>query len=253
MDRGAWWGYKGSQKSNTTEWLNNNNQRIHQAAPVPPTRKALRGVAPSRRFYRKKDGTRELSAQKSFPGGSAGKEFPCNAGDLGSTPGSERSPGEGIGYPLHYYWTSLVIQLVKNLPTIGETWVWSLDGEEPLEKGRLPAPVSQPGESPERYSPWSHKESDTTEQLALSFSFLPGHHFVKERSTRVFLRQLVSSSSGDGESPLWQITSMILTQKILNWLTKVKIKTAIRSGIKSRFGVTGFSTSGVNVSLWFFP
>ena len=33
--------------------------------------------------------------------GSAGKESPCNAGDLGLIPGLGRSPGEGKGYPLH--------------------------------------------------------------------------------------------------------------------------------------------------------
>ena len=37
-----------------------------------------------------------------FPGGSAGKEFTCNVGDLGLIPGLERSPGEGKGYPLQY-------------------------------------------------------------------------------------------------------------------------------------------------------
>ena len=37
-----------------------------------------------------------------FPGGSAGKEFACNVGDLGSSPGLERSPGEGKGYALQY-------------------------------------------------------------------------------------------------------------------------------------------------------
>ena len=37
-----------------------------------------------------------------FPGGSAGKESACDAGDLGLIPGLERSPGEGNGYPLHY-------------------------------------------------------------------------------------------------------------------------------------------------------
>ena len=31
----------------------------------------------------------------------AGKEFTCNAGDLGSVPGSGRFPGEGNGYPFH--------------------------------------------------------------------------------------------------------------------------------------------------------
>ena len=34
-----------------------------------------------------------------FPGGSDGKESPCNAGNLGSIPGLERSPGEGNDYP----------------------------------------------------------------------------------------------------------------------------------------------------------
>ena len=30
------------------------------------------------------------------------KNLPCNAGDLGSSPGLEISPGEGKGYPLQY-------------------------------------------------------------------------------------------------------------------------------------------------------
>ena len=37
-----------------------------------------------------------------LPGGATGKESACNAGDLGSIPELERSPGEGKGYPLQY-------------------------------------------------------------------------------------------------------------------------------------------------------
>ena len=37
-----------------------------------------------------------------FPGGSDGKASAYNAGDPGSVPGSERSPGEGNGNPLQY-------------------------------------------------------------------------------------------------------------------------------------------------------
>ena len=41
-----------------------------------------------------------------LPGGSAGKESACNVGDLGSIPGSGRSPGEGNDNPLQYLaWT----------------------------------------------------------------------------------------------------------------------------------------------------
>ena len=38
--------------------------------------------------------------------------------------------------PLQHSWASLVAQLVKNLPAIQETWVQSLDWEDPLEKGK---------------------------------------------------------------------------------------------------------------------
>ena len=44
----------------------------------------------------------ELIYQVGFPGGSVGKEFACNARDLGSIPGSGKSPGEGNSYPLQY-------------------------------------------------------------------------------------------------------------------------------------------------------
>ena len=39
---------------------------------------------------------------QALPCGSAGKESACNVGDLGSTPGLGRCPGEGKGYPLQY-------------------------------------------------------------------------------------------------------------------------------------------------------
>ena len=44
----------------------------------------------------------KLDSVMDFPGSSAGEESACNAGDPGTIPGSERSPGEGIGYPLQY-------------------------------------------------------------------------------------------------------------------------------------------------------
>ena len=81
-----------------------------------------------------------------FPGSSAGKESACSAGDSGSLPGSGRSPGEGIGYPLQYSWVSLVAQTVENPLTIRETRVWFLGWGHPLEKGMQPSPVFLPAE-----------------------------------------------------------------------------------------------------------
>ena len=96
-----------------------------------------------------------------FPCGSSGKQSTCNTGDLGSIPGSGRSAGEGIGYPLQYSWASLVAQMVKNPPAMWETWVWCW--EDPLEKGNATHPVFWPGEFYGLYSPWDCKKSDTTE------------------------------------------------------------------------------------------
>ena len=71
-----------------------------------------------------------------FPGGSDGKESACNAGDLGSIPGSGRSPEGGNGYPLQHC-------CLENPP-----------GQKSLVG----------------YSPWGHKEScdPMTEQLSIT-------------------------------------------------------------------------------------
>ena len=76
-----------------------------------------------------------LTPSGAFPDTSVGKESACCAGDLGSIPGSGRSPGKGIGYPLQYSWAFLVAQTVKNLPAMQETLVQFLGQEDPLKKG----------------------------------------------------------------------------------------------------------------------
>ena len=55
-------------------------------------------------------------------------------GDPWLIPGSGKSPGEEIGYPLQYTWAFLMAQLIKSLPAMWETWVQSLGWEDPLEK-----------------------------------------------------------------------------------------------------------------------
>ena len=63
---------------------------------------------------------------------------------------------------------SLVAQTVKNPLAMWETWVQSLGWEDPLEKGKATHSSILAWRIHGRYSPWSHKESDTTEQLSLS-------------------------------------------------------------------------------------
>ena len=54
-------------------------------------------------------------------------------------------------------------QLIKNLPAMWETWVGSLDWEDPLEKGKVTHSSILAWRSP-----WDHKEWDITKQLSLS-------------------------------------------------------------------------------------
>ena len=78
-----------------------------------------------------------LNLVSGLPGGSDSKAYAYNAGDLASIPGSGRSPGEGNGNQLQY-------SCLEN-PMDGGTWLG--------------------------YSPWGHKELDTTERLhSLTYS-----------------------------------------------------------------------------------
>ena len=91
-------------------------------------------------------------------------------------PGSGKSAGEGIGYPLQYSWASLAAQLVKNLPAMRETQVRFLGREDPLEKGKATHSSILAWRIPWLHSPWDRKESDTTERLSLTHSRLLFHH-----------------------------------------------------------------------------
>ena len=69
-----------------------------------------------------------------------------------------------------------MVQTVKNLPAMQETWVWSLGQEDPLEKGmatHTPGILAWIIPMDRGYNPWSHRESDTTELLTLHFLMSP--------------------------------------------------------------------------------
>ena len=69
---------------------------------------------------------------RDFPGGSDGKASVYNAGDLGSIPGSGRSPGEGNGTPLQYSCLKIPWTEEPGRPQsmgwqrVGHDWVTSL-------------------------------------------------------------------------------------------------------------------------------
>ena len=70
-------------------------------------------------------------------------------------------------------------QMVQHLPTMQETQVQSLGREDLLEKEWQPTPVFLPGKSHRQrslvgYSPWGHKELDTTKRLYFTLSPIPG-------------------------------------------------------------------------------
>ena len=69
-------------------------------------------------------------------------------------PGSGRSPGERIGYPLQYSWFSLVAKMVKNLPAMRETWVRPLGWEDPLKEGMATHSSIVPWKTPMNRGTW---------------------------------------------------------------------------------------------------
>ena len=84
--------------------------------------------------------------KKGFLSSSAGKESACNARDPSLIPGLESSPTEG--YPLQCSWSSLVVQMVKNPPTMRETWFDPWVGKISWSWAWQPTPVFLLGESP---------------------------------------------------------------------------------------------------------
>ena len=113
-----------------------------------------------------------LVATWGYPSSSAGKESACNAGDPSSIPGSGRSAEKGIGYPLQSSWASLMAQLVKNLPTMQETWVISLGWEDPLEKRTATHSSSLAWRIPWTAQSMGRRESDTAEWLSLHWDLI---------------------------------------------------------------------------------
>ena len=91
-----------------------------------------------------------------FPGGLAGKASTCNEGDLGSTPGSGRSPGEENGTPLQYSclenpmdggaWEAAVHGVVKSRTWLSEFNSLHFTFGKIWRRERLPTPVFWPGE-----------------------------------------------------------------------------------------------------------
>ena len=80
----------------------------------------------------------------------------------------QRSPSnekERLKFPVSHQWGSMVAQLVKNPPTMWETWVPSLDWEDPLEKWK----ATHSSILAWRIL-WGGKESDKTERPSLSLS-----------------------------------------------------------------------------------
>ena len=108
-----------------------------------------------------------------IPGGGHGNplEYSCLKNPHGR--GAWRATVHGVTKSqtrLGHCWASLVAQMVKNSPAVQETWVWSLDCEDPLQEGMQPTPVFLSGESPWTEEPaelqsTGRKELDMTEQL----------------------------------------------------------------------------------------
>ena len=112
---------------------------------------------------------------RGFPGGLFGKESACNVGDLGSIPELGRSPGGGYGNPLQY------------------SCLENLHGQRSLVG----------------CSPWSLKESDTTEQL--NWTELNAGSFLCKSASLEFLYVSKFPPYKDTSQIGWRLTLMTLS------------------------------------------
>ena len=109
---------------------------------------------------------------------------------------SERSAGEGMGYPLQY--SCLVAQTIKNLPAMQETWVRTI----PWRRTWQPTPVFLPG------------ESSWTEEPGRPQSKRVGHNReTKPKANRVLPRE----RTGHSKHPLLTTEEKILHMDITRW------------------------------------
>ena len=116
----------------------------------------------------------DISTWQKITGGSGGKASTCNTGDWGSIPGSGRSPGEGNGNPLQY-------------PCL----------ENSMDQRSLVV-----------YSPWGHKELDTTERLHF-LSFLS--FFQLDKMNGFLLQNPCNSSVSLSEPQCWALCCWVST------------------------------------------
>ena len=113
-------------------------------------------------------------------------------------------------------------QMVKNLPAMQETWVRSLGLEDALEKGMATTPVFLPGESHGQrslvgYSPWGHKESDTTEQLSLTHSLTASSRSSHIHTlTQYLLKKRIRSKSNNKKDEMTGKLSVNTRNKAYN-------------------------------------
>ena len=150
-------------------WLDGTQGQLHHCSIMETSLRGLQWVGPSSCI----DNKNHLSSKSAwylahshmspylaslfgFPDRSVGKESACNVRDPGSIPGLGRSTGEGIGYPLHCSWASLVswwrIRLQCGRPRF-HPWV----GKIHWRRARLPTLVFWPAEFHGLSSPWGHK------------------------------------------------------------------------------------------------
>ena len=97
-----------------------------------------------------------------------------------------------MGWYCLHHWASVVVQMVKNLPAIQETWVPSLGREIPWRRKWPPTPISLSGEfhgqrSLVGYSPWGHRVGHNWGTN--TFTFHPYHYYFSKEAKVFFFKQ----------------------------------------------------------------
>jgi len=152
--------------------------------------------------------------------------------------------------------------MVRNLPTMQETWVWSLGWEDPWtwDKSMTTHSGILAWESREQrslvgYNPWGRKESDTTERLSLSLFTFRGCQTLqvvgtvaKWRVCPVYDKQITPSGHVQPKGPAGHDPCGQLYTQDLIWPSSQPVRSALSSPLYS-WGCWGLE----RLSAWVTP
>ena len=137
------------------------------------------------------------------------------------------------------FWTSLVAQMIKNLPAMQETWVQSLGWEDPLEKGMV---------THSSIFAWKIPWTEESGQLQSTGSQRVGHNWVTNTQTpEPYMFRCYGLSQYIEQSRRW-VWLMILVN--VNWKSLLPLRIVVKIKLNNSLRHVLWSSAHYNPSVY---